>query len=251
GRLTVGEPILVSKQCIGLSAHSGIPASVVSRGSKVHVIWGEATDPSVKVPGVPTFVATYDRETGKLGAPASIGHGAPANDVHNSPSITMDSQGHLHALAGTHGRPFPYARSLKPNDAGGGWTKPEPVGEGLSQTYIGLVCGPDDTLHLAYRLWRSGIEPFPASHYATLAYQRKRPRQPWESPKVLIVPPFSEYSVFYHRLTIDRKGRLFLSYDYWSTYWFYRNDHFGRRRALLMSPDGGDTWKLVETSDLM
>jgi len=28
---------------------------------------------------------------------------------------------------------------------------------------------------------------------------------------VLIVPPFSEYSVYYHRLTIDRRGRLFLS----------------------------------------
>jgi len=67
---------------------------------------------------------------------------------------------------------------------------------------------------------------------------------------VLIVPPFSEYSVFYHRLTIDRRGRLFLSYDYWSTYWFYRTDHRGSRRALLMSPDGGDTWKLAETRDL-
>ncbi len=63
---------------------------------------------------------------------------------------------------------------------------------------------------------------------------------------MLIVAPFSEYSVFYHRLTIDREGRLFLSYDYWSTYWFYRTDHFGSRRALLMSPDGGDAWKLVE-----
>ena len=70
------------------------------------------------------------------------------------------------------------------------------------------------------------------------------------APRVLVVPPFSEYSVFYHRLTIDRKGRLFLSYDYWSTFWFYRNDHFGRRRALLMSPDGGDTWKMAETKDL-
>ncbi|MBM4035729.1 MAG: hypothetical protein FJ291_28655 [Planctomycetes bacterium] len=251
GRVTIGEPILVSKQCIGLAAHSGIPASVVSRGSKVHVIWGEATDPNVKVPGVPTFVATYDRETGKLGEPALVGHGAPANDVHNSPSITMDGQGFLHALAGTHGQPFPYARSLKPNDAHSGWTQAEPVCANRSQTYIGMVCGPDDTLHLAYRLWWWGAEPFPAAHYATLAYQRKRPGQPWEPPKVLVVAAFSEYSVYYHRLTIDRKGRLFLSYDYWSTYWFYRNDHFGRRRALLMSPDGGDTWKLAESRDLM
>lgn len=247
-KVSFGEPILISRQCIGISLHSGAPSSVVSRGEKVHVVWGEATDPETKVPGVPTYVATYDRKTKALGKPALVGYGPPANDVHNTPSITMDSQGYLHVLAGTHGRPFPYARSLKPNDAHSGWTDAVPAGKDASQTYIGLVCGPDDTLHLVYRLWQSGKEPFPTSHYATLAYQRKRPGKPWESPRILIVPPFSEYSVFYHRLTIDRKGRLFVSYDYWSTYWFYRTDHQGGRRALLMSPDGGESWRLADTN---
>jgi hypothetical protein len=249
-RVVMGEPILISKLCIGLASHSGIPASIVSRGSKVHVAWGEATDPKVKVPGLPAYVATYDRATKQLSKPALVGYGAPANDVHNSPSITMDKQGYLHVLGGTHGRPFPYAHSLKPNDAGAGWTEAMPAGDDLRQTYIGLVCGPDDTLHSAFRLWKNGEEPFPASSYGTLAYQRKRPGQPWEPPRVLIIPPFSEYSVYYHRLTIDRKGRLFLSYDYWSTFWFYRNDHLGRRRTVLMSPDGGNTWKLAQTKDL-
>ena len=73
---------------------------------------------------------------------------------------------------------------------------------------------------------------------------------PWMPPRILVVSPFSEYSIFYHRLTIDRAGRLFLSYDYWSTYWFYRTDHWGTRRALLMSSDNGDTWKLAQTQDL-
>jgi len=247
--ITVEGPILISKRCIGLSTHSGIPATVVSRESKVHVAWAEATDPEVKVPGVPTYVVTYDRKSCKLGEPVLVGYGAPPNDIHNSPSITMDSQGYLHVLAGTHGQPFQYARSLEPNDAHSGWTEAVPVGEGLRQTYIGFVCGPDDTLHLAFRLWWYGTEPHPASHHATLAYQRKRPGKPWEEPKVLIVPPFSEYSIFYHRLTIDRAGRLFLSYDYWSTFWFYRNDHRGNRRALLRSEDQGKTWKLAETRD--
>jgi len=250
GHIALGEPILITRQCIGLAAHSGIPSSVVSRGTKVHVVWAEATDPDENVPGVPTYVATYDRQKGTLGKPVLVGYGAPPNDIHNSPSITMDSQGYLHVLAGTHGQPFQYARSLEPNDAHSGWTEAVPVGEGLRQTYIGLVCGADDTLHLVYRLWWYGTEPFPASHHATLAYQRKRPGQPWEAPRVLIVPPFSEYSVFYHRLTIDRSGRLFLSYDYWSTYWFYRTDHRGNRRTLLTSADGGDTWKLATAGDL-
>ena len=248
GRLVMGEPVLVSRNCIGYSGHSGTPSSVVSRGNKVHVVWAEATDPKIKVPGVPTYVVTYDRSTAKLGDPVLVGYGAPPNDVHNTPSITMDSQGYLHVLAGTHGSPFQYARSLKPNDAHAGWTPAEPLDD-HRQTYIGLVCGPDDTLHLTYRLWRSAAEPFPASQHAVLAYQRKRPGEPWEAPRELVVPPFSEYSVYYHRLTIDRQGRLFLSYDYWSTFWFYRTDHAGSRRALLMSPDGGNSWKLVETRD--
>ena len=250
GGVVVGEPVVISRMCIGLSAHSGIPSSVVSRGSKVHVAWGEATDPKEKVPGVPTYVATYDRATKKLGEPVLIGHGPPANDVHNSPCITMDSKGHLHVLVGTHGRAFKYARSLKPNDAYGGWTEAEDVGPGLRQTYVGLVCDQTDTLHLVFRLWQNAGDYFPASSYAALAHMRKRPGEPWSEARPLLIAPFSEYSIYYHRLTIDRKGRLFLSYDYWSTFWFYRTDHWGKRRALLMSADGGDSWKLAEGTDL-
>jgi hypothetical protein len=252
GGIEIGEPILISKSCIGLSAHSGIPSTIVSRDSKVHVAWGEATDPAAKAPGVPTYVVTYDRDTGTLGKPALIGYGPPANDVHNSPSITIDSKGFLHVLIGTHGRPFQYASSTQPNDAGGGWTEPVTTGDKLRPTYIGFVCGKDDALHVVYRLWRTG-EPFPHSSHATLAHQRKLPGRPWEPPQILVTAPFSEYSIFYHRLTIDRGGRLFLSKDYWSTYWFYRNDQPGSKghwRSLLMSPDGGDSWRLASGNDL-
>lgn len=251
GLITLGEPVPISKLCIGFSAHSGIPSSVVSRGDKVHVVWAEATEPEEKVPGVPTFVATYDRSTKTLSAPAFVGYGPPANDVHNTPCITMDSQGYLHVLVGTHGRTFKYARSLQSNDAGGGWTEPEDLGPGLRQTYVGLVCDKDDVLHVVFRLWRDDRDYFPASLYATLAYMRKRPGEDWSEARPLILPPFSEYSVFYHRLTIDQGGRLFLSYDYWSTYWFYRTDHQGHRRALMMSPDGGVSWQMAGIEQLI
>ena len=52
------------------------------------------------------------------------------------------------------------------------------------------------------------------------------------------------------RWTIDREGALFLSYDYWSTFWSYRIDHWGTRRALLTSPDAGKSWKLADAADL-
>ncbi|MCK5803928.1 MAG: BNR-4 repeat-containing protein, partial [Lentisphaeria bacterium] len=248
-KIVVGDPILLSRSCIGLSNHSGIPSSIVSRGSKVHVTWGEATDPADKMPGVPTRVVTYDRETRTLGESVLIGFGPPANDVHNSPCITMDSRGFLHVLVGTHGRTFKYARSLKPNDAEGGWTETENVGKGLRQTYVGLVCDRDDTLHLVFRLWCSDRAVQPAGYYASLAHMSKRPGEPWSEARPLVCAPFTDYSIFYHRLGIDRLGRIFLSYTYWSTYWFYRMDG-PRGRALILSPDSGKTWKLATDSDL-
>ncbi|MHC4170424.1 MAG: COG1470 family protein, partial [Planctomycetota bacterium] len=153
GSIVMGEPIVISKKCIGLSAHSGIPSTIVSRGDNVHITWGEATDPQAKAPGVPTYVVTYNRSTGQLGSPALVGYGPPANDVHNSPCITIDGKGYLHVLIGTHGRTFKYVRSLKPNSADGGWTQAEDVGAGLRQTYVGMVCDQNDTLHLVFRLW--------------------------------------------------------------------------------------------------
>ena len=245
------KPIFISDKSLGVSLHSGIPSSIVSRGSKVHVAWGVATDPDIDVPGVPAYVVTYDRETKHLSKPSLIGYGAPANDIHNTPCITMDSQGYIHILTGTHGRAFHYARSLKPNDIQSGWTEPEPVGQDLRQTYIGLVTGPDNTLHLVFRLWKYHTEYFPESHFAALAYMSKKQGEPWSKPRTLVVAPLSEYSIYYHRLTIDHTGRLFLSYDYWSTLWFYRTDHLGRRRALMMSPDGGETWKLATSRDMV
>ncbi|MFC1574102.1 BNR-4 repeat-containing protein [Candidatus Latescibacterota bacterium] len=250
GSIDMGEPVPISQLCIGLSVHSGIPSSIVSRGDKVHITWGEATAPEKNAPGVPTFVATYNRSTGELGEPVLVGYGPPANDIHNTPCITMDSKGYLHVLVGTHGRAFKYVRSLEPNSSNGGWTEAEDTETGLRQTYVGMVCDHNDTLHLVFRLWLNDTQYFPAGYYANLAYMSKRPGETWSKAQPLVVAPFSEYSIFYHRLTIDRKGHLFLSYDYWSTFWFYRTDHRGSRRSLLMSPDGGMTWKLAGAEDI-
>src|SRR5699024_10621459 len=171
-------------------------------------------------------------------------------DVHNTPSITMDSKEYLHVLTGTHGDTFQYAKALEPNSTKGGWTEPKSVGEGLEQTYIGMVTAPDNTIHIVFRLWHRNNKYHPKKYFAALAHMSKKPGEPWSDPQTLVVAPFPEYSVYYHRLTIDRKGNLFVSYDYWSTYWFYRNDHLGRRRALMISSDGGTTWKMAEQDDL-
>ncbi|HEO69737.1 MAG TPA: hypothetical protein ENN80_00620, partial [Candidatus Hydrogenedentes bacterium] len=177
--VTIGEPILLSEQSLGCSMHSGIPSSVVSRGRKVHVAWAEATDPDDKVPGVPTFVATYDRDTAATTERALVGYGPPPNDVHNTPCITMDGKGYLHVLVGTHGSTFKYAKSLEPNNAAGGWTEAKDIGPGLRQTYIGMVCDQDDTLHVVFRLWRTDDAYFPDATYATLAHMSKPADGAW------------------------------------------------------------------------
>ncbi len=251
GRIVFAPPILVSRQAIGISSHSGVPSSIASYGDRVHVIWGEATDPEGDEPGVPAYVATWDRSEKRwLGEKVLVGYGPPANDVHNTPSLVVDSEGYLHTLTGTHGSPFAYARSLEPNTAHAGFTEPELIEEELRSTYVGLVCDPDDTLHLIFRVWTDDGLYHPTSHYANLGYKRKRKGEAWEDMRRLAVAPFSEYSIWYHRLTIDRRGRLFVSFDYWSTFWFYRNDHIGHRRKTIMSPDGGDSWQLLRTQDL-
>jgi hypothetical protein len=216
------------------------------------------------MPGAPTYIATYDHATKTLGKKVFLAHAPPVNDVHNVPAISMDSDGYLHVLTGAHGEPFRYLRSLKPNDAYSGFTKPVEIlsagcvddksdadGHG-KQTYISLVCGPDDTLHTAYRQWRRNVdEHHPGQMYAALSYQRKPKNGNWSPAQPLVVPPVPNYSIYYHKLTIDRRGRLFLSYNHWCNDETYQGDFPDRyhHRAVLMSPDGGLTWKLAETED--
>ncbi len=259
GKIEFRNPILLSNYSIGIAGHSGLPSSIVSWGSKVHVVWGEATDPAIsreEISGVPAYVATYDRNSGKLEGPVFMDYGPPPNNTHNIPGITIDSKGYLHIVIGTHGQPFQYLRSINPNDAVSGWTQPVRTSrKDLRQTYVGLVCGADDALHVVYRLWQSGKENHDGALWAALAHQRKLPGQDWEEPKILIVPPLPEYSIYYHRLTVDREGNLFVSYDYWSTMWFYRNQRGpvsassgragrGWGRAILTSSDDGEKWGL-------
>src|SRR5690606_26579537 len=108
GNLEFHKPVRLTDSALSASMHSGIPSMIVSRDSKIHVAWGEATDPGIskeEIPGVPAYVATYDRRTRTLSEPVFMSFGAPPNDGHNTPSITMDSKGYLHVVVGTHGRP--------------------------------------------------------------------------------------------------------------------------------------------------
>jgi len=266
GRVEPGQPILVSDTALGLAAHSGGGASLISHGGKTFVTWGKVVDAAGKPPGVPIYIAAIDHASRRMSEPVLLGHAPPVNDVHNSPAMVVDSKGVFHLVMGAHGASFFYTCSSKPWEIDNGWSEPEPVltkgevkrgdpegKERGAQTYVGLVCDDRDVLHLVFRQWRRKVDPdFGGSVYAALSYQRKEPGQPWSPAMPLVRPPLPNYSVFYHKLTRDRKGRLFLSYSYASIHKTYRAELPGRfhHRALLFSEDGGDHWSFATTDDL-
>ncbi|MFP3904849.1 MAG: BNR-4 repeat-containing protein [Armatimonadota bacterium] len=260
--LEMGEPVLVSDKCLGSCQHSGGPASSVTRDGKTHVVWGEVTEEDV--PGVPTYIATYDHESQELGEPVFMAYAPPVNDVHNVPAVTMDSEGYIHVVTGAHGDNFKYLRSNEPNDAYSGWSDPVNVlesgrvqddtdedGRG-AQTYCSLVCDPDDNLHIAFRQWRAGVDEYHGGNlYAALSVQTKPKDGEWGPARPLVVPVVDGYSIYYHKLTIDRRGNLYLSYSYWTSHHTYQPDfpqHF-HNRAVIVSKDQGETWKLAQTAD--
>ncbi len=266
GKLQLTEPLLISDNCIGACQHSGGPASLATRDGKTHIVWGETTPVDEDAPGVPTYCATYDHATGKLGDKAFMAYAPPANDVHNAPAICLDSEGYLHVLTGAHGAPFHYTRSLKPNDAYSGWTEPVEVlttgsisdntdadGNGR-QTYISLLCDPEDTLHIVYRQWRSRVDDYHGENlYGALSYQTRPKDGPWSEARPIVVPPVSGYSIYYHKLTIDRRGNLWLAYQYYSGDEIYRKSFLAHNphHTLIVSKDLGTTWKLAETTDFL
>lgn len=264
GKPTLGSPIVISDNCIGPCMHSGGPAATATRDGKTHVVWGETTPPEEDVPGVPTYCATYDHATGKLSDRVLLAYAPPPNDSHNAPAICLDSKGYLHVLTGAHGATFFYLNSLKPNDCTGGWTEPAAIlqsglvvagpdgGDRGAQTYVSLVCGPDDTLYTVFRQWRRGADAYHGGgFYGTLSLQTRPPGQPWSPARPMLIPPVAGYSIFVHKLTIDRRGNLYLAYEYRTSNAEYRDTFLAEnpQHTIMTSGDGGNTWKLAQTSD--
>ncbi len=244
GKLHLPPPILVSDNCVGMSAHSGITSPVAADGDKIHLVWGETSDPAKNEPGVPTYTRTYDRKTGMMTDPVFLAWSPPVNDIHNMSTLIVDSKSDRHVIIGSHGKPFQYLHSSNGDTK---WSEPREITQ-MSPTYIGAVFDKSDNIHLFFRQWQTKVEVAGAE----LGYQQMERGGQWKKQTAFATSPLPGYSVFYHRLTVDRKGRLYLSFDYWSTWSPYRESYpnAAPRRLIFTSSDQGKNWQVV-TKELL
>lgn len=259
GNLTVPATRFMNTNLLSIGQHSGGSTFSVTRDGKTHFAWIEVTDDPV--PGSPTYMATYDHATDTVGPAVLVAYAPPKNNSHNRPGLALDSEGYIHLVTGSHhGQNFYHLRSLQPNNAYAGWTAPVAVwGSGWravdgtdrgGQTYVSLVCDPNDTLHLAFRQWRYADQYFPTgSYYGGLSYQRKPRNGAWTPPRLLVAPEGDQYSIYYQKLAVDRVGRLFLSCSYFNSTMDESNEARYQKRLVILSDDGGDNWRLAATAD--
>lgn len=251
GALVLADDYTLSEHCIGVSDHSGLTSPVAQQGDSVFFVYGETSAPDSGDTGVPTFVRVLDRKSNALGEPLLVGHAPPANDVHNVPSLLVDSEGGIHVIVGAHNKSFTYSYS-KAGDGDRTWTPIREVASDYDQTYVGAVMDAQDTIHLVSRIWRRGPN-FPNDEFDTaLIYQRKPRDGGWSRPQLLVLPPMPHYSVYYHRLTIAPDGTLHLAWTHWPTWSSYRNELESLAPAgstfdylHWRSPSGGESWEWV------
>ncbi len=242
-----------------MTRHAGGSSFAVSTRHGTFVTWSETYEDN-SGPGAPTYVAKYAPETNLLAGDPNylVAYAEPINDRHCTPAIAVDSLGYLHVVTGSAAQSIFYTRSLVPYSVSAGWTTPVSVYEGGwaetiggaeegRLTYPSMLIDFDDNIHLVFRSWRKNTESYlggaPAPY---LSYIRKPAFGDWPNEvQLLVVPPYSGYANYYQKLSMDKLGNLFLSYEYYGTEgdYTYPQDY---RPAVIVSPDAGVSWLMAE-----
>ncbi len=258
-------PKLVSDRFIGMTYGAGGASFAATSGSTSYIVWAEIAGRGA--PGAPTYVCAFNRVSRKITRPVLVALAHPANDDHDTPGIALDGDGYLHVLSGAHHAQFLYTHSLAPLDPAA-WTPPVPVlGDGATetvgsttgvtrQTYLSMACLPDDSLVIVYRQGREGDGPGSSgSSYDALSVQRRSPDGVWSAATPIVRGAnHAGYAIYNQKLTVDRRGRLYLSLSYFdptlypSTEW--QANRFGYRMVLI-SKDGGASWDFASTADFL
>jgi hypothetical protein len=214
GTLSLPAAITVTNESLLSANHSGGANSVISVGDKVFVVYPLSVQYQQSA-GTSQFIKAYNRTTGQqvtqqtlLG---SVGDEGP--DPHYIPAITADSSGYLHVILGSHHDNAYYLKSDAPGEASS-WSAPvavgtNVVGNGGGHTYPSLLCDSNDQLHVVTR-WAGDKD----NKYRLVYFTGNARTGVWQAQKTLVSPFRQQYSIWYHHMSIDREGRLFLNYRY-------------------------------------
>ncbi|MDA0836365.1 MAG: BNR-4 repeat-containing protein [Planctomycetota bacterium] len=196
---------------------------IVTLGRTVFASWLDS--------GGKCMVCSLDLDSGELSEPFELGQTA-VQDNHCGPAIVATSDGHLHAVLGSHNRPFRYRRPLQPADISQ-WTDEPPFAP--DATYPSLAVGPDDTLHLVSRAW----SPPGRSESCKLIYQTRSGDSGWSDPLMVARTPSPTGYVHYGaNILCGRDGVLYLTF-----HMYHGEPAESPIQGFLMSSDGGRSWK--------
>jgi hypothetical protein len=260
-RLVLPKPVQVTDRSLGMVQAAGGASFAATVGTTTYITWAEVAKPDAGAS--PIFVAAYDQTTGTVGAAQEVERARPVNDDHCTPGIVADSQGGLHVVSGSHNAPFMYTHTATPADPAT-WSTPVPMlldgyrVAGRSphgrQTYVSLVCTPEDRLVVVFRQWRCGVDAaFGGEPYEALCVQWLDPGGTWTKPlRLAYCSRNGGYAQYYQKMSIDRHGRIFLSLNYFRPKDWPVEERVANRyhhRMILMSANGGETWRFATLAD--
>lgn len=91
------------------------------------------------------------------------------------------------------------------------------------QTYNAFVCDSTDTLHLVTRQFREWVGDDGVERtYGGLIHHSLPKGGVWSYPHLIVIGADTGYSIYYHKLALDHRDRLFLSLSYSGGQEYYR-----------------------------
>jgi BNR repeat-containing family member len=235
--LTLSKPIIVAENTISSGGVGGAENYAVSAGDLIHIVYPAnmlALDRWSGRHGTAAYAVTVSRSQRRVvtgGTLIDVGvsqDNATAVDDHNQPVIAVDSKGYLHVVVGGHNGPMYYRRSARPNDTSA-WTGTEIIGARPSvtnlnadeYTYPSLIVDQFDRPVVAARWAGDGYV------FRLVAISKNVSTGTWSMQQTLVDPGRPYYAHWYHKLSIDPRGRIFLNYRY------YPDNLFADEAAVL------------------
>ncbi|MGC9316523.1 MAG: BNR-4 repeat-containing protein [Armatimonadota bacterium] len=213
-----------------------VTTQILSTPQHSHIAWHE-TEVGVERGGNETYLATYDPAARRWSEKTLVG---PSADDHGFPAVAMDSEGYIHVPCGAHASQVYYTRSTQPDDASA-FEPLEAVPGAARATHLSFLCDLQDRLHLFFR---DNIGMGPDGTRGGLSYVTRNGE--WSQPRRVANSPQEGYLRMCNHLSMDRRGRLFLNYGYFTLdyrsegevdQWYYP--------VLAHSQDRGEGWRLV------